>query len=258
MEVIRRGNERALGGSFVQARSALLNFGPDTDAAANGLRGAAAGLVFAILMQVFAVAAGQTAISPTGSPARNLMSAAVSAVNGAQYNISTVARSDVKKSDHSYGGNGATRVAGYGQGLNNAGGYGVLNFFCAVLNSFFFWTLMGFLFGFAFDRIRGADGFSKGLAFGSGVAGVFLIEHLLTPSPGATAPLTLVPIFAFFVITGPLVFDASTVTKRGLDVARLADIYGVRTTLGYISFAGLLASFAPFAGAFKSLFENKN
>ena len=117
-----------------------------------------------------------------------------------------------------------------------------------LLNAVTIWVFIGFMFGYLFHRIRGDDGFSKAMTFGAGIAATFIVNQVMV-ARGAGVPLTslarLVPIFVFLIFLGSLVFDGRSVRQQGVALAKLPDLYGVQTSIGYLSFAGAIAGVAP-------------
>lgn len=118
-----------------------------------------------------------------------------------------------------------------------------------LLNAAAPWVVVGGLFGYLFHRLRGDDGFVKALAFGGALAVPFLLGQVTRLAGGEVVGLDqilrLVPILVFLIVMGTLVFDAATLRRHGLGVTALPDIYGLRTSVGYLSFAGGLAVLTP-------------
>jgi hypothetical protein len=199
-----------------EAKRRLLGFGPGSSPFANGLLGALAGLVVGALFQIILainfkpVAAGQ---------APNWLAMLQNVIVDPKYQPVSV--SDVSP---------------------------VLALVTEVLNAFTIWVLVGFLFGYSFDRIRGSDGFSKAIVFGGGIAITFLVSQAIIARGSGVQPDRLaafLPIFIFLICLGSLVFDGKSVEKRGASLGQLPDIYGLTTSIGYASFAGLIAAIQP-------------
>jgi hypothetical protein len=205
-----------LGVQIGEAKRRLLGFGPGSSPFANGLLGALAGLVVGALFQIILainfkpVAAGQ---------APNWLAMLQNVIVDPKYQPVSV--SDVSP---------------------------VLALVTEVLNAFTIWVLVGFLFGYSFDRIRGSDGFSKAIVFGGGIAITFLVSQAIIARGSGVQPDRLaafLPIFIFLICLGSLVFDGKSVEKRGASLGQLPDIYGLTTSIGYASFAGLIAAIQP-------------
>jgi hypothetical protein len=207
----------ALGMNAAAAKRTLLERGPGGSPMANGLRGAVAGLGVAIVFQL--VLPFDLAAAAKGSSA-GWLSLASKIVIDPGYQI-------VQR-----GGEDARLLA-------------LLN---ESLNAFAIWVIAGFLFGYLFHRIRGDDGFVKAAVFGAGVAIPYLVTQALLAEGAGVSPAVLmrvVPLLVFLLAAGALVFDGATLRREGLGLARLPDIYGLKTSVGYVSFAGALATIQP-------------
>lgn len=124
----------------------------------------------------------------------------------------------------------------------------LLAFLNALLNAVALWVIAGFIFGYAFHRIRGNDGFVKAVFFGIGVSIPYLLSRSFIAEGAGVLHAgveNLVPLLLFLLVLGVLVFDGKTLQRHGISLAKLPEIYGLRTSLGYVSFAGLLASVQP-------------
>ncbi len=53
------------------------------------------------------------------------------------------------------------------------------------------------------------------------------------------------PLFVVLLAVGALFFDGATLRREGVSIAKLPDMYGLRTSVGYLSFAGALAGIQP-------------
>jgi hypothetical protein len=129
-----------------------------------------------------------------------------------------------------------------------AGELRLLAFINAVLNAVALWVVAGFLFGYAFHRIRGNDGFVKAVVFGLGLSVPYLLSQALQAEGAGVSPTGikhLVPLLFFLLVLGAVVFDGTTLRRQGIGLSRLTEIYGLKTSIGYASFAGLLASVQP-------------
>lgn len=124
----------------------------------------------------------------------------------------------------------------------------LLVFLSALLNAVALWVIAGFLFGYSFHRIRGDDGFVKAVVFGVGVSVPYLLSRSLLADAAGALPAgleRLVPLLFFLLVLGALVFDGMSLHRERIPLTRLPEVYGLRTSLGYASFAGLLASLQP-------------
>ncbi len=124
----------------------------------------------------------------------------------------------------------------------------LLAFVNAVLNAVALWVVAGFLFGYAFHRIRGDDGFVKAVVFGLGLSVPYLLSQALHAEGAGVSPAGmkhLVPLLFFLLVLGAVVFDGTTLRRQGIGLTKLTEIYGMKTSIGYVSFAGLLASVQP-------------
>jgi hypothetical protein len=110
------------------------------------------------------------------------------------------------------------------------------------------WVISGFLFGYFFHRIRGDDGFVKALVFALGICIPYFLSQALS-SGGAGLPLSelarLVPLLAFVLFLGVFVFDWLALRGQGLTYRNFPDVYGLRTSIGYLSALGTLAAVQP-------------
>ncbi len=75
----------------------------------------------------------------------------------------------------------------------------------------------------------------------------------------ATQPLLLLaPFVLFLLILGALVFDGWTLHALDVGFSKLAELYGFKTTLGYASVAGVIASVQPLLFVMDTLFSGKS
>jgi hypothetical protein len=202
-----------------EAKRRLLGFGPGASPLANGFIGAMAGLIVAALFQI--VLPINLTPATGGATAQTSSWLSVLQTLIVDPNYQPVATSDVSP---------------------------VLALVSELLNAVTIWVLIGFLFGYSFHRIRGSDGFTKAIVFGGGIAVTFFASQAII-AHGAGVPVerlaSFLPIFVFLIFLGSLVFDGKSVEKQGVGVAQLPDIYGLKTSIGYASFAGLIATARP-------------
>jgi len=117
-----------------------------------------------------------------------------------------------------------------------------------TLNAVSIWVVTGFLFGYVFHVVRGHDGFGKAVFFGLGIVIPYMLVQVLAVGGGtlSIASLTrVVPLLLFLLILGVLVFDGMVLRKQGVELSKLPTIYGLRSSIGYISFASGLAALQP-------------
>jgi hypothetical protein len=130
-----------------------------------------------------------------------------------------------------------------------------------LLNAMAIWVFLGFMFGISFHRIRGSDGFAKAVVFGTGIAVTFLVSQALI-ARGDGVPLgtlgRLLPIFAFLILIGTLIFDGRSLRRQGVSLAQLPELYGMRASVGYMSFAGALAGLQPLLNLVEKLFSRSS
>jgi hypothetical protein len=211
------GARDALGMSADEAKRRLLGLGPGASPMQNAVVGAIAGLLVAALLQVVLPIDFRPRSSEHAPAWLHFLQAFIV--------------------DPNYRPVGTTPDVSH-----------LLSVISELLNATAIWVLLGFLFGFAFHRIRGSDGFAKAIVFSAGIAVTFLASQALIAG-SAGVPLTalsrLVPIFLFMIFLGSLVFDGSSVQRQGVPYGKLPDIYGLRTSVGYASFAGIIAGVQP-------------
>lgn len=131
---------------------------------------------------------------------------------------------------------------------NNGSGSRVLALLGELLNAMAVWAIAGFLFGYVFHLIRGRDGFVRAAVFGAGIVVPYLLSQALVSGTAGVPLQTLLrvmPLLMFLLAVGALLFDGAQLRRSGVSVAKLPEIYGVRTSVGYLSFAGLLAGVQP-------------
>jgi len=207
----------ALGLSLEDAKQRLFQLGPGDSPFANALIGAAAGLIVAGLLQL---------LLPFDLSLN---------VSGKAANWLDLARAVI--ADPAYRLVDSTEVSQ------------LLAFVNEAINAVAIWVIAGFLFGIAFHRIHGSDGFIKALVFSAGLAVPFLLGQDLTAAGyGAHNVQSLtraLPLFLFLAVLGAVVFDGKTLMRQGVGIGKLPEIYGLTTSVGYVSFAGALASAAP-------------
>lgn len=217
LDVLKQRLESDLGISPDQAKISLFQYGPGDSPLQNGTRGALAGLIVAAFLQL---------VLPFDFGALN---------QDSQSGWMTLFEKIFI--DPSY-----QMVAG------EVHESGLLVFLNEVLNATFVWVIAGFLFGYVFHLIRGNDGFQKAAVFGAGIALPYVLSQAMI-ADGTEIPVTalarVVPILVFLLVLGVLIFDGATLRRQGIGLARLPVIYGLRTSIGYVSFAGGLAAIEP-------------
>ncbi|MEF7613297.1 hypothetical protein V4F39_05185 [Aquincola sp. MAHUQ-54] len=131
---------------------------------------------------------------------------------------------------------------------HDGSGSRVLAFCGELLNAMAVWAVAGFLFGYVFHLIRGRDGFMRAAVFGMGITVPYLLSQALVSGAAGVPVQTLlrvVPLLVFLLAAGALLFDGARLRNGGVSIARLPEIYGLKTSVGYLSFAGLLAGVQP-------------
>jgi hypothetical protein len=217
LQGLRRAAEKELGQPVNEAKRQLLENGPESSPLRNAGVGAFAGLVTAGVFQLL----------------RPLDFSADAA--GAKFGWLALLREVVVDPNYKI-------IA------DAAGELRLLAFVNAVLNAVALWVVAGFLFGYAFHRIRGNDGFVKAVVFGLGLSVPYLLSQALQAEGAGVSPAGikhLVPLLFFLLVLGAVVFDGTTLRRQGVGLSRLIEIYGLKTSIGYASFAGLLASVQP-------------
>lgn len=219
--------KQALGMPVETATFRILGFGPGSSPMSNALLGAVTGLVVAGLLQV---------ILPIDFR-----------MNSDQKAPSWMTLLQMFIVDPNY--------RPIGSGSSNSR---VLSVISELINDTAIWVLIGFLFGYLFHRIRGNDGFAKAMVFAAGVSVTFLVGQALV-ARGGGVPVgnlaRLMPIFVFLIFLGTLVFDGRSLRREGMPLAQLPDLYGLKTTIGYASFAGILAGVQPLLQALDWIFK---
>lgn|GEM_PF-934609 len=204
-----------------EAKRRILELGPRSTPFRNGLLGGSLGLVVAFIIQLF------SSVVPGGGEEE----AGGSALANVFQLIFT---------DPSYSLVALTMQAPR-----------LLAVLAGLINAVSLWVIAGFLFGYVFHRVRGDDGFVKALTFSVGIAVAFLLSQTLVGATVTTpvdAVTRFVPVFAFLMILGTFVFDGMSLARQNVAVSSLPEIYGVRTSVGYASFAGALAAAQPILG----------
>lgn len=215
--------QKALGQPIEEAKRRLLGYGPGASPLSNGYLGAIAGLIAAALFQAIL----PIKLTPgTSGEASGWLALLHTFIVDPNYRP-VQAAADVSR---------------------------VLAIVGELLNAFSIWVFLGFLFGYAFHRIRGIDGFTKAIVFGAGIAVTFLVSQAVL-ARGSGVPIErlapFLPIFTFLIVLGTLVFDGRSVEKQGAGLTDLPDIYGIGTSIGYASFAGIIAAVQPVVQFFK-------
>ncbi len=214
----KRAADEALGMSPDEAKSWVLDFGPCDTPLKNAYLGALYGLVVAFGMQIVLPLA--PSLSALENP-QGMMAFLRWVLTDPGYNLLSTS--------------GETSQ--------------VLSFASRLLNAFTLWVVAGFLFGYTFHRIRGRDGFVKALAFCFVITGAHLLYWSTTGTGGVNGLEVLarvLPIVLFLLGLGTLVFDGGALRKQGVGLSGLVDIYGLKSTLGYASVAGVVAVAQPF------------
>ncbi len=196
------------------AKRALLQCGPGESPLRNGARGAAAGLLAAIVVQTV-LPFDLSALGQSG------WAALVSKVSVAA--SPHLVTDSVRESQ-------------------------VLVLLNSTLNATAVWVIAGFIFGYLFHVLRGNDGFQKAAYFGAGIALPYVLSHALGADERLVAIESLVgvvPVLVFLMLLGVLGFDVPTLRKRNLTIGSLQSIYGLRTSVGYLSVGSGLAALKP-------------
>jgi hypothetical protein len=88
----------------------------------------------------------------------------------------------------------------------------------------------------------------RAAVFGIAVAVPYVLSQALT-APAAGIPIEtairVAPVLAFLMIIGTLVFDGAVLQREGVGRAKLLEVYGLKASVGYVSFAGALAAVQP-------------
>ena len=234
LDELEASRNAALGVPPGEAKRWLLEFGPGPTPMANGVRGALAGLLFATMLQLVS-SVGWSATPGSLASWADLARAAL--INPA-YEIANVNP-------------GRSRPP-----IGDAQAFSpdLLTFVGTLLNTYFLWIVLGFLFGFLFHRIRGDDGFVKAFYFSLGVGTAFFMSLLFTMQAAALHPIRFVPVVFFLLFVGVAVFDARSLSSRKQSPAALLGVYGLRTSLGYVSLLGAIATIEPILGIVRGLF----
>ena len=214
---LKEQSARALGVPPEQAKFWILNFGPERTPLGNATIGAAFGLIAAIVLQIVVIL--------TRTPENEASTAPL---------WLSLANSMVSDLSHPFVSEGSDSL--------------LLSLLSAIVNTFAFWMILGFIFGMVFHRLRGSDGFVKALTFSAGMAVPYLLSQLLVGSGthgGLDLLLRLVPIIAMLLLLGVAVFDGLSLYRQGLGPSALPDVYGINTSIGYASLAGVIASIQP-------------
>lgn len=208
-----------LGMPIADAKRRLLGFGPGLSPLANGLLGAAVGLIVGALFQIVQPLEFTLTTSAAAEHTSTWLGVLQTLI--ADPNFQPVLSSDVSV---------------------------VLSLVSSLLNAFAIWVLVGFLFGYSFHIIYGVDGFTKAIVFGAGIAVTYVVSRVILAHGGSVSAqklLSFLPIFVFLIFLGSLVFDGKTLERQEVGIRTLPAIYGLKTTIGYASFAGLIAAVKP-------------
>lgn len=216
-----RDLREALGMDADVAKRRLLGNGPGKTPMANGRRGAVLGFGFATLLLIAPSLFGSA--PQTGDKGWRTLSQAL-------------------LTDPAYTPMRVTRTV-YAQDVAVPQ---LLELAIQIANAYLLWVVLGFLFGFTFQLIRGSDGFSKSIRFSFGIGAVLLTSSLIAGTSGPLGGLgRLAPVITFLILAGVVGFDARTVQKAGSSALQLPTLYGVRASVGYVSLAGLIATAQP-------------
>ena len=238
IQIERNEQERKLGMRPDEAKRRLLEFGPGTSPFENGLRGALAGLMFAVVLQL------ATSISRVGS-------------TGPITSWAALARKALADPGYSIAPTGSQGVGSVIADLPRIASPDLLLFVGALINACFPWVLLGFIFGFAFHRIRGDDGVIKGLVFAIAIAIAYAFSQLFAPGADGPRIARVIPVFVFLLLVGVAAFDAPSLVRRKLSPLQLGDVYGFRTSLSYVSLIGGLAAIEPIVSVLRGLFPKQ-
>jgi hypothetical protein len=124
-----------------------------------------------------------------------------------------------------------------------------LQWIASALFSFSFWTILAFLFGYFFHRLRGRDGLEKGLVFSLAVILPTIPQRLLGGEPiFQSAHLAQIfEILAFTLALGLITFDLRTVNFLKARWNDLVTIHGFKKIAGYGS-SVVITTIAGLAG----------
>jgi hypothetical protein len=227
IEALRRQAESELGVTEAVAKRALFALGPAATPLANAKLGGIAGLVAAIIVLLF------SKLDIFGQFGKGQTTHLLSAMFGG----------------------GAHSEFPFGEPPNSP----VLLFLHSLIQTVGPLMIAGGLFGYAFHRIRGRDGFTKALIFSAGCAIPFLIGLAMPAAhlaQGVQPLMALAPFALFFIVLGSLVFDGWTLHTLNVGFGKLIDLYGLKTSVGYASVAGLIAGVQPLLVIIDHLFPS--
>ncbi|MEL6118755.1 MAG: hypothetical protein AAFR49_03655 [Pseudomonadota bacterium] len=192
-----------------QAKRRLLNNGPLSTPFHNALLGAAYGLLMALIIEAGSALDLDSLLDGNSGWWRPLIELTLSAQSGT--------------------------LGGPVRPLDNE----ILSLVSALLRSLTHWPIVGFVFGLVFHRLRGDDGFTKGLVF----AGLLVL--LMTLGRFGSGTVDLIPggaqaflgsmllIVTFVVLMGTVGFDLFTIYENDLPFKSITQIYGVATLFSY-------------------------
>ena len=213
----RRRADAALGRDPAEAKFLLLAFGPKASPLSNAVLGATAGLSVALLMQLFLPFSADLAPAEGSSSWTRFLQ--VLLTDPAHRLIPVPADASV-----------------------------VLLVPARFLNAITLWVVSGFLFGYAFHRIRGGDGFARAAVFAAGIAGAYLLSQAILGTGGGGVAASLgrpVPVTVFPLVLGAVIFDGGSLRRDGAGLGALVEVYGLKARLGYASLASALALAQP-------------
>ena len=235
LDTIRFSHEAGLKLDQKEAKRRLLGFGPGNSPFANGTLGALAGAAFATALQL--------ATSLQGPQ-----------VEGAGKTLADLVWRAFRDPVYSVARSGTDRIAQASFDSGPPPSPDLLLFVGALINAYFLWVMIGFLFGFVYHRIRGSDGVVKAVTFTLGIGVTYTVSQLFAVYTSGDI-MRMVPVGLFLLFTGVVVFDVRSLMTRGLSWVRLLDIYGFRTILGYASAFGAIVSLQPLLEFVRQLFK---
>lgn len=209
--------QQKLGLKSNEAKRLLFRFGPCNSPWNNGIRGALAGLIVAAVLQL--LIPFDLSVIPDSSHT-GWLALFKNIIVDPEYRVVT------KGVEESH----------------------LLVLFNEVLNATSIWVVAGFLFGYMFHVVRGDDGFVKAVIFGAGIIIPYFLSQILVAGGENISVVSLTrvaPLLLFLVGLGVVVFDGSVLREQGVDLSKLPAIYGLRTSIGYLSFASGLAAIQP-------------
>jgi hypothetical protein len=224
----QRAAATALGTDPVKAKIQILDAGPYAAPIRNGWLGLGAGFAVAVILLIFTPLGNRGPLADAGAPLWLTLTQSV--LNDSGFGLIPTGSEEPR----------------------------ILVLLSQLFNATAYWAIVGFIFGFAFRRIRGTDGAAKALIFGAGISGLYLLKQALMRTDGIDSSQTairLVEIFVLLLTLGVFVFDRKSLKSQRLGLNDLPTIYGVDTFIGYASVAGVLATLQPIMQFFSWLFR---